>query len=184
MLSAYLPALSGLLPSRIRSYLGVLGPSDKTFSSTLNGVSQGRGKYWALSVDQCAICAKDAAFNIGIASSPDSNMIALASSSSSIRSTHQSVAKDDGPPTFPITTPYRTSCGHDYCYFCLSERMIWAAVSDNSGSSGGEGWACLRCESIVKSCARVEGEAEHADEMGSQDGLSENGSGIVVVDDP
>lgn len=47
------------------------------------------------------------------------------------------------PPTYPISTSYITSCGHVYCYVCISDRILRAA------DEGEKYWECLRCEERV-----------------------------------
>lgn len=82
-------------------------------------------------------------------------------------------------PSYPITTPYITSCGHVYCYFCLSERMIRAAADSGDAGGGGDDslfWECLRCEEGVKSCERVVGiDGEGERESGSASDLEADG---------
>ena len=53
-------------------------------------------------------------------------------------------------PRYPITTPYSASCGHVYCYYCISERLIQAT------DDGEDGWECLRCKESVQRCDRVD----------------------------
>ncbi|KAF8308798.1 hypothetical protein DL93DRAFT_1855997 [Clavulina sp. PMI_390] len=199
-----------LLPHTIRASLG-LSPSTSDgpgSSSAASVLEEGRrGKFWALSDDQCAICAEDASYNMAhLAEAANANAQALASSASmsseerySYRGRPKSAegaeapaaeqpstavtltASSDAPPQFPITNPYRASCGHIYCYFCLSERMIRAAVGDDAYLDE-DGWECLRCERHVRSAERVKGDDGHADEMGSQDGLSDvDGEDVVRV---
>ena len=142
-----------------------------------------RGKYFALADDQCAICAENASFGLSsltnAGGSAESNPFsAYLQSAATLPSS--SSAQDDaaehaisGPPKQPITTPYRASCGHVYCYVCLSERLLRAA------DDGDDGWTCLRCGEIVRNCERVdaiydgddthtsEGWASEVEELGS-----------------
>jgi hypothetical protein len=46
-----------------------------------------------------------------------------------------------------ISIPYVTSCGHMYCYTCLSEAII-------KSSEEGEVWRCHRCGEGVTSITR------------------------------
>lgn len=184
---------SSAIPSSVKPYLGISPPTSSAPAEPRT--ANQKGKYWGLSDDQCAICAEDASFDISNLSQTFSDPTAAALATSSMlygpASQRQTQVPpiDEGaaepeeasasvPPTFPITTPYCTSCGHVYCYFCLSQRMIRAATDEDARADGQEGWECLRCTSIVKSCSRVE-EKGYAEEMGSQDGLSddEGGSG-------
>ena len=99
-----------------------------------------RGPFYLLSVDQCAICADGAKFNLNAGTTELFNQ-------------PQPIAHDeasnDGPPKHPITIPYRASCGDVYCYTCISE-CLTRSVDD-----GDSGWTCLRCGGLVKECARV-----------------------------
>ena len=36
---------------------------------------------------------------------------------------------------FTVHTPYKTNCGHQYCYYCIQSKL----------SVFGEEWPCLRC---------------------------------------
>ncbi|KAF8592604.1 hypothetical protein K439DRAFT_1650253 [Ramaria rubella] len=96
-----------------------------------------RGKYWSLPENHCAICAEDGSFNI---IDPRHEMY-----------TPNPEPAADESPKYPIHTPYITSCLHQYCYVCLSERMLRAA------DDGERGWECLRCEALVLSADRFSG---------------------------
>lgn len=67
------------------------------------------------------------------------------------------------PPTYPIHNPYMTSCGHVYCYYCISERIMRAAEDRSGIGQGGTQWECLRCGDGVTSADRIEAEAEGPD---------------------
>jgi peroxin-2 len=175
-----------------------------------------RGKYWALSSDQCAICAENASYDIAhlsatahstartLTAETPSNSSAYrytpissyavrasrphhASQSHGINSlgranttTDEDLVDTDAvsdanmSPPFPITTPYRASCGHAYCYFCLAEKMIHFSVGNDNDEDDGH-WECLRCEQRVTSAERVLGIDGGTDEDGvnSLDGLSD-----------
>lgn len=51
-------------------------------------------------------------------------------------------------PTYPINTPYKTSCGHVYCYVCISDRILRAT------DEGEKYWECLRCDEKVTHASR------------------------------
>jgi peroxin-2 len=57
----------------------------------------------------------------------------------------------------PIQTPYVTSCGHLFCYFCVSEKVLQAAEE-------GSYWECLRCSQPVYNILREQAEAEDSDD--------------------
>ena len=96
-----------------------------------------RGKYYSLSLDQCAICADDDISSID--SSLNNTGVRLSAD------THQ---VDSGEPRYALTVPYRTSCGHIYCYYCITGKLI---VAFNDGE---EGWECLRCKCLVTTVER------------------------------
>jgi peroxin-2 len=66
------------------------------------------------------------------------------------------VSQDDAN-RHPIQTPYVTSCGHRYCYFCVSEKILQAAEEDIY-------WECLRCSLPVYNILRVQAEADDSDD--------------------
>ncbi|KAG1755553.1 Pex12 amino terminal region-domain-containing protein [Suillus lakei] len=114
-----------------------------------------RGKYYALPLDQCAICAENAALNVNLGDAAG----ALASYTPAFPISPDNDAGEnniegDGEPPYPITTPYLASCGHTYCYACLAERMLRAA------DDGSCGWTCLRCAEEVRSADRYRLEGE------------------------
>lgn len=107
-----------------------------------------------MSEDQCAICVDNASF--GLSSRPGgesanfSSYLDASATEMATRSTADGeTISEEGPPQHPLTTPYTASCGHVYCYFCLSERLI-RAIDD-----GDDGWECLRCEELIHNCERV-----------------------------
>lgn len=110
------------------------------------------GKYEALPVDQCAICAENASYTLDLGYSADALTSLMPYPPTKERSSQS--ASDDEIPTFSIHTPYVTSCGHMYCYYCITERMMRTA------EEGAEtGWECLRCAEHVRSADRWEEEA-------------------------
>ena len=146
--------------SRIRniSWSSILPSSSASSSQSSSQVSLQRGAFFTLPENQCAICAENSSFGLsslgGTGASSESNTFAaylesaarLPSTSSALATAEES---EDGPPTHLITTPYRASCGHVYCYLCLSEKLL-RAVDD-----GDDGWTCLRCSETIRSCERV-----------------------------
>lgn len=125
-----------------------------------------KGRFAHLPSSQCAICAEKASPGIlplpGVASE---SYAYLNTSFTPLTGIAEDERNEDGyeltaPPSYPITTPYTTSCGHIYCYICIAEQLV-RAVDD-----GYEGWECLRCAEIVRSCDRVEAEGESESDMG------------------
>ena len=151
-------SVSSILPSALKSKV-------RPTKSTIQ-----KGKYFSLSSDQCAICAESASFDLSsLASNPGAFASSLANMS--MASSNGAMAEDSkegGPPTHPVNTPYRASCGHEYCYFCLSDKLL-RAVDD-----GDDGWECLRCKEIVRSAYRVVAIPEEddiaSDDLGSEIG--------------
>jgi len=122
-----------------------------------------RGRFAHLPEDECAICYENAATTLNIVGDiqPQSTF--------DIHPT-TSAARKAEPPTHPLTTPYRASCGHIYCYTCVAEKLL--RVADE-----GEGpWECLRCGMPVVGAERfhvenmylaTEGDDASAEEWGS-----------------
>jgi len=113
-----------------------------------------KGPYWSLSEDQCAICAENASYNLNFADSSNA-LTALSSVSPNLAPEHDLDSNE--PPQFPIATPYITTCGHVYCYYCIADRMLRVA---DEGDEEVPGWECLRCTEVVKDAERVEMEVE------------------------
>jgi peroxin-2 len=67
------------------------------------------------------------------------------------------------PPNHPINTAYMTSCGHLYCYVCLSDAMLRAR------DDGGAPWECLRCAQLVTWSERAEVDGTSSADDGSID---------------
>lgn len=109
-------------------------------------VATRKGKYSNLPLDQCAICADKAMVNVVLRSG--STDYAITTSSVELV-TEETTHEEIDPPKYPLTTPYTASCGHLYCYFCLSEVLLHAM------DDGEEGWSCLRCLETVRSCDRA-----------------------------
>jgi peroxin-2 len=127
-----LDALSGLIPASASSTLGLgIGRGQD------GARSPERGKFAHVPEDECAICYEGAtaALSIGDVRPPSTSDFDLA-------------ARKAEPPTHPLVTPYRTSCGHIYCYTCVAEKMLRAA------DEGGGPWECLRCGKSVVSAER------------------------------
>jgi len=211
---------SVLLPASVLARLpsaGASSPSPPAGDPSASEPQQEgrRGKYWALSSDQCAICAENASYDIAhLSAAADSTARTLAAETPSNSSAYgytpiswyavrasrphhasesqgvnslgganttdkdlvdaDAVPDANMPPPFPITTPYRASCGHAYCYFCLSEKIIHFSVGNDNDEDDGY-WECLRCEQRVTSAERVLGIDGGRDEDGvdSLDGLSD-----------
>ncbi|KDQ20505.1 hypothetical protein BOTBODRAFT_100564 [Botryobasidium botryosum FD-172 SS1] len=133
-----LSQLSSYIPSSIRSIFGSPSPQDP---DTKGKAVEKHGKYWSLPEESCAICAENATLQFNSAARSGA-LVSLAHN-------------DPDMPAHPIYTPYITSCGHTYCYMCLSERMLRAQ------DEGEPGWECLRCAKIVASCTRYEDPLEN-----------------------
>ncbi|KAI9448147.1 Pex12 amino terminal region-domain-containing protein [Lactarius indigo] len=130
-----LTAILALLPAPARAAFG-FDPHPKQSDAQLNR----RGKFAHLPEDECAICYENAtATTLGIADP-------MTFATSAIRS-RPPVSRDE-PPAHPLTTPYRTSCGHIYCYTCIAEKMLRAA------DEGVGQWECLRCAERVLGAER------------------------------
>jgi len=136
-----------LVPSPVTKHLGL--------ASTLKGstsTSKKRGKFWSLPVDQCAICAENASFNLNI-SEPANIFTTLAPLTTTAEESELE------PPAYPIYIPYVASCGDIYCYGCIAERLMRAADDLDKES----GWECLRCREEVTSAERYGVDAAEAE---------------------
>lgn len=161
-----LDTLYTVIPSSARLAFGLATAYDD------DGRQKGvHGKLTHLPEDECAICYENAATTLNIVED-----IQPQSTPSDIRPT--SVARKSEPPTHPLTTPYRASCGHIYCYACVAEKLLRAA------DEGGGPWECLRCGMPVLGAERFrvenmypvpEGDDTSAEEWGS-DYFDEMGS--------
>jgi peroxin-2 len=163
-----LDTLHTVIPSSARLALGLATAYDD--DGRQKAQFPGRGKLAYLPEDECAICYENAATlnivdDIQPHSTPDINPT--------------SVARKGEPPTHPLTTPYRASCGHIYCYTCVAEKLLRAA------DEGGGPWECLRCGMPVLGAERfhvenmywatTEGDDASVEEWGS-DYFDEMGS--------
>ncbi|KZP00013.1 hypothetical protein CALVIDRAFT_595441 [Calocera viscosa TUFC12733] len=142
---------SPYLPSPVRTLL-------ERDSTSTSSEGEQKGPYATLPSNECAICARRAALpNLPY---PLANQLAASS-----------IIVGASVPTYPVQTPYVASCGHVYCYVCLTEQMVAAA------DEGEEGWSCLRCNKVVKSAARLkadDSEVVDADEedLGDPDAVT------------
>jgi len=169
-----LPSPSTILPSPIRSLAGLAAPTNQT------EMQSRKGKYWALSLDQCAICAENTSTDMSDPASALESRVSIptystaATSSADAGSNTPSVVEvsgsEDAPPAYPIHNPYITSCGHVYCYYCISERMMRAADERTGVGAGGRQWECLRCAEGVTGADRLQARAEGPDyDSGAED---------------
>ena len=158
-----LDTLSAVIPSSASSALGL----EARVGRLADGESPRRGKLAHLPEDECAICYENATTTLNIVDTTHS--LSGNIPSRSISGSHFTARKDE-PPAHPLTTPYRTSCGHVCCYTCVAEKMLRAA------DEGGGPWECLRCGKPVHSAERLrvenvywvsEGEEGSAEEWGS-----------------
>ena len=157
-----IPSPAAILPGPIRKMTGLSASSDKSEKQAR------RGKYWALAPEQCAICAENASTNLSDpagalesrAALPTYSTAAPPSSDASTSAAPAGPPSDDAPPAYPVHNPYVTSCGHVYCYYCVSERMMRAADERTGVGAGGRLWECLRCAEGVRGAERLEARAE------------------------
>ncbi|KAI0796613.1 Pex12 amino terminal region-domain-containing protein [Abortiporus biennis] len=166
---------SALLPEPVRSTLGLSDSANKGQPRSR------RGKYWALPLDQCAICYDDAASNMNLAD-PSNAFTSLSTPaySSGVENppTESDNVEEEAPP-HPINTPYVTDCGHIFCYVCVTSRMMRTSDDRTGVGPGGTRWECLRCGEGVSSVERMEMEVEEVEsDFGSYsaNGYDEYGS--------
>jgi peroxin-2 len=139
------------IKSFVRSFL-----ANKQSAATTSEVNTTlkRGRYWSFPVDQCAICAENASFDLLLKAPTNPFSTPLNASSDDVPSfSHEKpreavAAVDDELPTYPIYTPYRASCGDLYCYHCLADRMMRAGEEK-------EAWVCIRCGEVVRGAGRL-----------------------------
>jgi peroxin-2 len=129
-----------------------------------------RGKFAHLPEDECAICYENAtATTLDIADDPMHALTGDVQPQSA--SDPRPTARKDEPPTHPLTTPYRTSCGHTYCYTCIAEKMLRAADEDAGP------WECTRCGKPVLGAERFHVENMYwASSEGDEGSFEELGS--------
>ncbi|TDL29403.1 hypothetical protein BD410DRAFT_817531 [Rickenella mellea] len=151
------------LGSKIKSWTTLFADSADT-PHTPGDLALPKGNYFSLPEDQCAICAENASYTLAnISNTPYSGVLLDGPSTSA-----SAASPDDEAPQYAITTPYQTSCGHTYCYYCLADRLIRAA------DDGEDGWECLRCTALVRSCERMNGIAPPEEALTSEGWDSEN----------
>lgn len=145
----------------------VIPRSHSSSATGKTGSAIRKGKFFDLPSDQCAICADKASTSLvsHISNGDYTNVVSPAVPDVTVGTTVQEAQ----PPSYPITTPYAASCGHLYCYFCLSEALL-RAVDD-----GEQSWTCLRCSDDVRSCERthalcVDGSVHTSDGWASDEG--------------
>lgn len=190
-LSHPLDTLSRALPAPAKSALGISSSSDPPDEDPL---LQKRGPFYGLPETECAVCAENAALNLNL-SNPAASMVQASSpfaysmASAQGTSRHSETSEHDDteePPPHPLNTPYRTSCGHAYCYVCISDKMLRAA------DDGGPPWDCLRCCEAVRGAERVkvqehwiregdDGEGSVAESQWGSDYFDELGSSVSGV---
>ena len=166
--------LSSILPSPVQSALGLSSDHSNQKSRVR------RGKYWSFPLDQCAICHEDASLNVTNAGDALNTLSTSTYTSTSVDPPEESENAAEEPPPHPISTPYVASCGHTYCYVCLTTRMVRTADDRTGVGPGGTRWECLRCGDGVVGADRVEVELE---EFGSEFGSSISMGGIDYTDD-
>ena len=158
-----LDTLSAVIPSSASLALGLAAHDDDDGRQRAVQLPR-RGKLAHLPEDECAICYENVVGDIQPQSVSDIHLTGT--------------ARKDELPTHPLTTPYRASCGHVYCYTCVAEKLLRAA------DEGGGPWECLRCGMPVLGAERfhvenmywaTEGDDASAEEWGS-DYFDEMGS--------
>ncbi|KAF9820944.1 hypothetical protein IEO21_00921 [Rhodonia placenta] len=165
---------SALLPGPIRAAFGINADEKGVGREQIR-----RGAYWALPLDQCAICAENASSSMNMTDSANamSSMATTYANASATKDEQPPESSDlsDEPPPYPIHNPYITSCDHVYCYYCISERMVRTAEDRSGVGQGGTQWECLRCSEGVANAERLETEAEGPDYESGVDDEDEDG---------
>ncbi|CDO76256.1 hypothetical protein BN946_scf184470.g14 [Trametes cinnabarina] len=167
LISRLTVALSSVLPAPLRSSTAASGSSQEKEKAR-------RGKYWMLPEDQCAICAENASTNFADPANALQSMSAVSPYATTEGTNSSTYGDPDQPPRFPIQTPYITSCGHVYCYYCLTERMMRTADERSGAGPRGTQWECLRCGEGVIAADRLEIQAEGPDYMSGVDDEEED----------
>ena len=137
---------SGLKNLHWRSILP-LGNSEKPGNTSK---LEPKGPYALLPNNECAICAENSSFSLSNLTGTSDTHAFSHPIPSSTEEAETNQEYSTGPPSHQITTPYITPCGHTYCYVCISERLM-RCIDD-----GEDGWTCLRCTELVRSCERVQ----------------------------
>ncbi|KAA1466320.1 hypothetical protein DENSPDRAFT_831129 [Dentipellis sp. KUC8613] len=170
-LSHPLTTLQHLLPARARSMMGYDSIADRSAASAAR-----QGKYWHLADTECAICHENAASNLELVN-PTADL-----AQQTIDLDPSAASNDESPAVHPLNNPYRTTCGHVYCYVCIADRMLRA------GDEQGGLWECLRCAQPVRRAERVQGgvayltsEGEGSGEDWGSDYFDEMGSSLSGV---
>jgi peroxin-2 len=143
------------------------------------------GRWSDLPVNECAICADNAASDAPQDSSD--SLVAptyLVTGTSAPYMSRISTPPSDVPPEHPINTAYTTSCNHLYCYTCLSDAMLRAR------DDGGPPWECLRCTEPVTWSERAEADVPNGldsdgslDDYEFTDSLGDSMDSIQTLDD-
>lgn len=141
-----------MMPSFAKDLFGLKTNADDTKEKRQ---AERRGKYWSLPENQCAICAEDASTVLNDRSYDIYPAAAIGPSSS-----QASVGEDSS--RHPLHIPYMTNCQHQYCYTCISDRMLRAGDE-------GDTFECLRCGEQVLAVDRVRGEPDDIDEQSNLD---------------
>lgn len=177
------------LLARLRNFqLSSLFPSSRPSPKISAPQVKEKGRFFSLSDDQCAICAENSSsFVSGGTTDPFNTYVesAIYANAQTAKTSEEVEAdtEDEEVPRFPITVPYSASCGHIYCYLCLTERLI-RAIDD-----GDEGWECLRCKELVRSCERAQASFDDdsgraSDEWNSDDDLPSFASDMSLDSGP
>lgn len=145
--------LSSILPAPVRSLVGTADPTQSEKKTR-------RGKYWSFPEDQCAICAENASTNFADPANALTSLAAVSPYTAPSAVFAADTGDPDQAPQFPVHTPYVTSCGHVYCYYCLTERMMRTADDRSGVGPKGKLWECLRCTEGVTAADRVEAEVD------------------------
>jgi peroxin-2 len=165
-----LETLSTLVPASASSALGL--ERYDVARRQADAELRRRGKFAHLPEDECAICYENASTTTTTTLEDIGDATHVRAAHSQLRSSSDSrpTARDGRPPTHPLTTPYRTSCGHIYCYTCVAEKMLRAA--DEAGGP----WECLRCGKPVLSAERFHVEKMYWASEGEEGSVEEWGS--------
>ncbi|KAI0307272.1 Pex12 amino terminal region-domain-containing protein [Multifurca ochricompacta] len=159
-----LTTLSTLVPAPARAVFGLEPYVGRQQDAQLRK----GGRFTHLPANECAICYENASAALNVEDPTHVLTLANPLLSQSTSGSHHAYRKNE-PPMHPLTTPYRTSCGHIYCYTCIAEKMLRAA--DEGGS-----WECLRCAEPVLGAERFRIEATYWTSEGDDGSIEEWGS--------